>query len=40
MVVVADGTLTVASKARIRIEEQEIMPMTLPPVEAGKSKAL
>jgi len=40
MVCVADGTLTVASKARVRIEEQQIMPMSLPPIEAGKSKAL
>ena len=40
MVAVADGTLTVANKARTRVEEQEIMPMKLPPVQAGKSKAL
>ena len=40
MVVVADGTLTVASKARTRVEEHEVMPMQLPPIEAGKSKAL
>ena len=40
MVAVADGTLTVASKARKRVEENEIMPMKLPPIEAGKSKAL
>ena len=40
MVVVADGTLTVASKARTRQTEIEIMPMTLPLIEAGKSKVL
>lgn len=40
MVCVADGTLTVASKARTRVEEQEIMPMKLSPIEAGKSKVL
>ncbi len=40
MVAVADGTLTVASKARKRVEETEIMPMKLPPIEAGKSKVL
>jgi len=40
MVAVADGTLTVASKARTRIDEREIMPMSLPLIEAGKSKVL
>lgn len=40
LVAVADGMLTVASKARTRVEEQEIIPMTLSPIEAGKSKVL
>ena len=40
LVCIADGLLTTASKARTRIEEKEIMPMRLPPIEAGKSKVL
>lgn len=40
MAAVADGMLTVASKARKKIDEQEIMPMSLPLIEAGKSKVL
>lgn len=40
LVCVADGTLTIASKARVRIEEKELMSMNLPPIEAGKSKIL
>ncbi len=40
LVCVADGTLTVTGKARVRTETRDIMPMSLPPIEAGKSKAL
>lgn len=40
MVAVADGMLTTASKARKRVDEKEIMPMSLPLIEAGKSKVL
>ena len=40
MVAVADGMLTVASKARTRIEERTVMAVSLPLIEAGKSKIL
>ena len=40
MVAVADGMLTIASKARKRVDEQDVMPMTLPLIESGKSKVL
>lgn len=40
IVAVCDGQLTVASKARIRIEERVILPMSLPMIEAGKSKVI
>ncbi len=40
MVAVADGMLTVASKARTRIEERAVMTVSLPLIEAGKSKIL
>ncbi|WP_371395499.1 protein-L-isoaspartate(D-aspartate) O-methyltransferase [Fretibacter rubidus] len=35
-----DGQLTVVRKARVRMETQTIMPLTLPMIEAGKSKTL
>jgi protein-L-isoaspartate(D-aspartate) O-methyltransferase len=35
-----DGQFTIATKARVRTEERQIMPMSLPMIEAGKSKIL
>ena len=40
LVAVVDGTLTVVDKARKHLTETEIMPLTLPMIEAGKSKTL
>ncbi len=40
LVAVVGDELTVFSKARTRVTSQILMPMTLPMIEAGKSKAL
>lgn len=40
LVAVVDGQLTLFEKARTRVTETAIAPMTLPMIEAGKSRAL
>jgi len=40
LVAVVDGELTAMDKARTKITETEILPMDLPMIESGKSKAL
>ena len=40
LVAVVDGTLTVVERARKHFSETDVMPMTLPMIEAGKSKSL
>lgn len=40
LVAVVDGTLTLIEKARKHVSETEIMSLTLPMIEAGKSKSL
>lgn len=40
LVAVVDGQLTRLTKARSRITEEAVMPLNLPVMEAGKSKAL
>ena len=40
LVAVVDGTLTVFDKARKHVTEREVMPMSLPMIEQGKSRTL